>query len=295
MCRNPGILCLILALCAPAAFAVEETLQNDNFVSGAAATFQGGFVPGEIAAARFEPQIACPCVVETLTVLFGGSPGVEIMGISVWDDTAGSDAPGDLLFAGDVTLTGSNVNLQVIDLTVSPVIVDGPFRIGLTFNHGGLPSVATDTDGTIDAAQNFILADLGGVSFWFRSATLGVGGDFIFRATIDNFVAADSDQDGVPDEFDNCTNVLNAPQRDTDGDNYGNACDADFNNDCVVNAVDLGLLRVAFFSTDGEPNWNPNADINGDGVVNVVDLGTLRSVFFQAPGPSGTTDECASP
>ncbi|MFK8016298.1 MAG: trypsin-like peptidase domain-containing protein [Gammaproteobacteria bacterium] len=93
---------------------------------------------------------------------------------------------------------------------------------------------------------------------------------------------ADTDGDGVQDAADNCTLIANADQTDADGDNYGNACDADLNNDGVINVVDLGLLRSLFFTTDAV------ADLNSDGVVNVVDLGILRSQFFGAPGPSGT-------
>ena len=92
----------------------------------------------------------------------------------------------------------------------------------------------------------------------------------------------DSDGDGREDVRDNCTTVPNPDQRDTDGDKFGNACDADFNNDGVVNGIDLGIMRSVFFSA------NPNADLNGDGVVNGIDLGRLRSRFFKPPGPSGT-------
>ncbi|MEO1575203.1 MAG: YCF48-related protein, partial [Pseudomonadota bacterium] len=90
----------------------------------------------------------------------------------------------------------------------------------------------------------------------------------------------DSDGDGVGDDTDNCTLVANASQVDSNGDGYGNACDADFNNDCVVNVIDLGILRTVFFTTD------PDADLNGDGIVNVIDLGVLRTLFFQPPGPA---------
>ncbi|MFK7885939.1 MAG: alkaline phosphatase D family protein [Gammaproteobacteria bacterium] len=96
----------------------------------------------------------------------------------------------------------------------------------------------------------------------------------------------DLDGDGVVDDLDNCTTTSNAAQTDSDGDGFGNACDADFNNDCVVNAVDLGLLRSVFFSNDSD------ADLNGDGVVNAVDLGLLRLRFFAAPGPSGQPNVC---
>ncbi|MFK8015401.1 MAG: thrombospondin type 3 repeat-containing protein [Gammaproteobacteria bacterium] len=90
----------------------------------------------------------------------------------------------------------------------------------------------------------------------------------------------DTDGDGVPDAADNCTMVSNVNQIDADGDGYGNVCDADINNDNIVNTADLGLLRLVFFSADAI------ADFNTDGVVNLVDLGIMRAGFFQPPGPS---------
>ena len=93
--------------------------------------------------------------------------------------------------------------------------------------------------------------------------------------------APDADGDGVPDAGDNCTLAANPDQRDSNGDGFGNACDTDLNNDNVTNAVDLGLLRLVFFTPDED------ADFNGDGIVNVVDLGVMRARFFTAPGPSG--------
>lgn len=90
----------------------------------------------------------------------------------------------------------------------------------------------------------------------------------------------DVDGDGVEDGLDNCTLVPNGDQTDIDGDGFGNLCDADYNNDCQVDFVDLGRLRLAFFGSD------PVVDLNSDGVINVVDLGLIRNLFFEAPGPS---------
>ncbi len=108
----------------------------------------------------------------------------------------------------------------------------------------------------------------------------------VFTLTVVPVIIVDSDGDGVADDADNCVDVVNADQRDTNGDGYGNLCDADLNNDCVINVIDLGILRTVFFGTD------PDADFNGDGVVNVLDLGILRTQFFGQPGPSGTTSVC---
>jgi len=115
---------------------------------------------------------------------------------------------------------------------------------------------------------------------------------------------SDSDLDGLPDSDDNCAVTQNGPsvpdvggnvQRDTDGDNIGNACDADIApalNDCVVNALDLGILKMAFFSNPASTHWNPDADFNGDDQVNVLDLGFMKSQFFGTPGPSGLPNAC---
>lgn len=89
----------------------------------------------------------------------------------------------------------------------------------------------------------------------------------------------DSDQDGVNDDVDNCIGISNPEQIDADDDGYGNICDGDYNNDCIVNVVDLGLLRAGFFGN------SMVLDINNDGVVNVVDLGLFRTLFFATPGP----------
>jgi uncharacterized protein (DUF1800 family) len=94
--------------------------------------------------------------------------------------------------------------------------------------------------------------------------------------------AADSDGDGINDAIDNCSEVANADQRDTDGDGFGNRCDADLNNDGGVNSLDIVLFRNQFGTV------GPDADFNGDGGVNSLDIVIFRSYFGKPPGPAGT-------
>ena len=85
--------------------------------------------------------------------------------------------------------------------------------------------------------------------------------------------APDTDGDEVPDAADNAYLTKNAGQQDTDGDGWGNAADADFNNDGIVDSADLSSLRRKFGTSDEE------VDMNSDGVVDSADLSSLRRRF----------------
>lgn len=94
-------------------------------------------------------------------------------------------------------------------------------------------------------------------------------------------VAQDSDNDGVNDNLDNCTTIVNLLQRDSNSDGFGNACDADLDNNGMVSFNDLNLFRSAF-DTD-----NADADFDGNGRVSFNDLNIFRSLFDKPPGPAG--------
>ena len=103
---------------------------------------------------------------------------------------------------------------------------------------------------------------------------------------------SDSDADLVPDQFDNCVVLPNGPnegsnQVDSDLDGYGNACDADYDNDAAneVNVLDFAIYLTAF--TGGHTTVT---DHDGDGSTTTIDFATFLAAF-QAPapqiGPSG--------
>ena len=98
----------------------------------------------------------------------------------------------------------------------------------------------------------------------------------------------DADVDGIDNVVDNCVLVLNPDQRDTDHDGWGNACDADLNNDGVVNFADLARMKSVFFKPSSYSDDAANADMNGDGVVNFADLAQLKSYFFLTQGTPPT-------
>lgn len=102
-----------------------------------------------------------------------------------------------------------------------------------------------------------------------------------FEASDAAFMVLELDQDGdnTLDGNDNCTQVANGDQNDTDDDGYGNACDADFNNDCIVNFLDVSAFAGEFLGS------NPLFDVNGDGMINFLDFVVVSEQFLSAPGP----------
>jgi len=97
-------------------------------------------------------------------------------------------------------------------------------------------------------------------------------------------LGTNSDEDDELDYKDNCMMVTNSDQRDTDGDGFGNICDADLDGDGRVGFGDFGMFRAAFGTT------NPDADFDGDGRVGFSDFGIFRAMFGSAPGPSGVAE-----
>jgi hypothetical protein len=71
--------------------------------------------------------------------------------------------------------------------------------------------------------------------------------------------------------------VANCDQRDTDGDGYGNRCDADLNNFGSVDFGDYSLFRSAFGNAT-----IPDADFDGDGAVDFGDYSIFRAAFGKA-------------
>ena len=115
-------------------------------------------------------------------------------------------------------------------------------------------------------------------------------GDPLMRPVNPRRAVADRDGDGVEDARDNCRDIPNPDQRDTDGDGFGNACDPDLDNDGVVSTRDSGdgrsdLGRIAHAKSTGY--YIPDCDLDGDGKVDDRDYERAGLFAELPPGPSG--------
>jgi len=123
---------------------------------------------------------------------------------------------------------------------------------------------------------------------------------------IDISASGDIDGDRVGDDTDNCLNIYNPDQVDTDNDGLGDVCDIDdTDNDGYPDTIDNCMLtandqtdtdtdglgnscdnctdksNVDQRDTDGDGYGNLcDADLNNDNTVDFADLAKFKSVFF---------------
>jgi hypothetical protein len=90
----------------------------------------------------------------------------------------------------------------------------------------------------------------------------------------------------VLDYLDNCTQLANVSQADSDNDGFGNRCDGDINNNGITNSQDYVLFRQTFGQPSNPPTFNVG-DLNSNGVVNSQDYVLFRQLIGQPTGPSG--------
>jgi len=102
------------------------------------------------------------------------------------------------------------------------------------------------------------------------------------QIAVDRGCPPDRDNDGWADEVDNCLDVYNPAQVDTDGDGSGDACDDDDDNDTIVDGAD----NCALVS-------NPDqTDSDGDGLGDACDPNPPDA---HTPSPTATGTPTPTP
>ncbi len=100
---------------------------------------------------------------------------------------------------------------------------------------------------------------------------------------------ADLDGDATPNVFDSCLHQAQAPPVDTNGDGFGNRCDADYDGSGVVDAADSSKLAASLGKRCGEVGYLPDLDSNDDCVIDATDEALYTAQRGGPPGPSGLT------
>ena len=106
----------------------------------------------------------------------------------------------------------------------------------------------------------------------------------------------DDDEDGVNDADDNCPTVNNAAQADNDSDSIGDPCDPDDDNDSVIDATDNCILAANSGQSDADTDGIGDLcdpDDDNDGVNDGADNCRLVANSNQADvDGDGTGDVC---
>ena len=157
-----------------------------------------------------------------------------------------------------------------------------------------IEATAPSTKRTLDPDASFAqidACDLGSDDFRGLAAGPDQGGpaqvQYAVRYSDVPFV--DTDNDGIADPSDVCSEVADGPVSgtcngsDADGDGFGDACDADYDNDNIVAGSDWALLVNALGTAD------PVYDSDCDGLVGGSDFAFVLMQFGNAPGPGAVT------
>lgn len=295
------------------------------FVAGREAIYEYDPVTGELVS-QFVPNLADLGITisqagdlqysEALAVYFTTTHGDTLYAINTDGELVGRWSSGVLSGAQGIAIpkapagTRATIAVDSADIEFPHVTPGGSSQAGMTISNegntllligqlGGVDPIGAPFSIVSDGCSNQRLAPAAScdVVLEFEPGTGGTHVDAFSISSNDPDTPTlsiqltgrvDSDSDGHVDDADNCTLVPNADQRDTNGDGIGNRCDGDFDDNCSVNFLDLGIMNSEFFQVG-----DLDTDMSGDQVVNFLDLALLKGGFFLPPGPSGVPNICS--
>ncbi|MHC4218650.1 MAG: NHL repeat-containing protein [Planctomycetota bacterium] len=195
------------------------------------------------------------------------------------------------------SLSEDKKKLRLVIAAATNPLVEGTHRLGLMELRVGDPSgVVVSTSGTVVGANG----DGGDPAQLqvepFSPLDIYVG----TVVSLPDLPEFDADEDLVKNAFDNCIDVSNPDQADTNHDGCGDACTesltCDLTGDGKQTAPDFNVLSIDFGCTAGVGNCP--GDCTGDGKTGAPDFVGLSLEFgksIPAPGPSGITHPSRDP
>jgi len=157
-------------------------LYHDSYTSNASKVFQGGFVPEEEAAVTLGP-LDKELTIRNVQFLFGGGdPEDRTVTLKIYEDD-GTEVPGQLIHTSSHLITPADNTFRQLNLTSYGLKIGANkmFRVALEMSKAGMPSIARDDDGSIEAGKNWIRSSDG---TWQKAEDLGLTGDFIIRSEV---------------------------------------------------------------------------------------------------------------
>ena len=102
----------------------------------------------------------------------------------------------------------------------------------------------------------------------------------------------DTDNDGIPDNIDNCPDIANEDQADFDGDGIGDRCDPDDGNDGIIDTEDCDFRDASIAVRVGDSCNDGNAATLNDVITSTCECRGVVRTDTDGDGVADVEDNC---